>query len=248
VERASVVPRTDEQLLLDEALAIGLDHSDRLVSDRLAGLARLADAGAIEDAAALQREARRLGLEQHDVVVRRHLVQMMELALAHAGPDHQPSAAELAAYLERHRERFLQPPRLRLSHVFFARDRAGTAALPAAQAALARLTAHPSAPPPVGDAFLSGGVASGSEPELVGAFGPAFVRRLGDLPVGRWAGPIESAYGWHVVRVDERSPATLPSVAAVRRQLLQAMRAEENAARLERRLAELRARDRAGRS
>jgi hypothetical protein len=248
VEHASGPPRTDEQILLDEALAIGLDRSDRLVRDRLAGLARLADAGAVEDAAALEREARRLGLAAHDVVVRRHLVQVMELALSRGGPHHQPTDEELAAYLERHRERFLQPPRLRFSHVFFARDRAGIAALPAAQAALARLTAHPSDTTGIGDGFLGGTGASGSGPELVRAFGPAFVGHLGELPVGRWAGPIESAYGWHVVRLDERSPATLPSLAAVRGQLLQAMRADASAARLEQRLAELRRREREGRS
>ena len=35
-------------------------------------------------------EARRLGLEERDVVIRRHLVQMMRLALAHLEPADMP--------------------------------------------------------------------------------------------------------------------------------------------------------------
>jgi hypothetical protein len=251
VARAADTPRTDEELLLDEALALGLDHDDRFVSERLAGLARLADAGAVEDAAGLERTARRLGLERHDLVVRRHLVQMMELALAHGGPREVPEDAVLAAYLERHRERFVEPARLRFSHVFFARDRAGTPAAAAARAALRRLASQPmgmAAPTGMGDGFLDGPEIARSAPELARAFGPAFVDAVERLPVGRWAGPVETAYGWHVVRVDEHVPATMPTLAAVRGRVVQAVLAERAADRLERRLAARRARDRDGRS
>jgi len=250
VERLGAAARTDEEILLDEALALGLARDDRFVRERLAGLVRLADAGAVEDAARLERDARRLGLERHDLVVRRHLVQVMELALAHGGPREFPDDETLAAYLERHGERFAQPARLRFSHVFFARDRAGAPAAMAARAALTRLAGHPSAPPVpgLGDGFLDGSEIAGSVPELARRFGPAFSDAVARLPVGRWAGPVETPYGWHVVWVHERVPATRPALTAVRSRLVHAVLAEQAANRLERRLAERRARDREGRS
>ena len=55
-ERPPGVARSDEEILLDEALSLRLDRDDRFVRERLAGLVRLADAGALEDAAGLERE------------------------------------------------------------------------------------------------------------------------------------------------------------------------------------------------
>jgi hypothetical protein len=168
--RAPAPPLGDEELLLQEALALGLDRTDRFVRERLAGLVRVVDAGAVEDAPRLEREARRLGLERHDLVVRRHLVQAMELALAHGGPGEWPSDEVLAVYLERHAAQFTQPARLRFTHVFFARDRAGEPAATAAAAALTRLAAEPVRPAPgsLGDGFLSGPDRGDAEAEQAG--------------------------------------------------------------------------------
>jgi len=237
-------PLGDEELLLQEALALGLDRTDRFVRERLAGLVRVVDAGAVEDAPRLEREARRLGLERHDLVVRRHLVQAMELALAHGRPGEWPGDDVLAAYLERHAARFTQPARVRFTHVFFARDRAGEPAATAAAAALTRLAAEPARPAPgsLGDGFLSGPEFTGSEADVARVFGPAFAAGVASLPVGRWAGPVPSSYGWHLVEVRERVPPVVPPLAAVRSRVLHAVLAEQAAARLERRLAERRAR------
>jgi hypothetical protein len=235
-------PPSDEELLLQDALALELDRTDRFVRTRLAGLLRIVDAGAVEDAAGLEREARRLGLERHDLVVRRHLVQAMELALAHGGSREWPSDEVLAAFAERHRDRFVQPARVRFAHVFFARDRAGEPAATAAAAALARLAAAASALGSLGDGFLAGSRIAGTEPEVARAFGPAFTAAMARLPIGRWAGPVSSSYGWHLVRVEERVPAAVPPLAAIRSRVVHAVLAEQAAARLARRLAERRAR------
>jgi hypothetical protein len=244
-ERAPGPVRSDQDLLLEEALALGLDRTDRFVRERLAGLVRIVDAGAVEDAPGLEREARRLGLERHDLVVRRHLVQAMELALAHGSPREWPDDATLAAYVERHRERFVQPARVRFSHVFFARDRAGEPAAAAAAATLTRLVAGaPEQPAAVtlGDGFLAGSEIAASESEVARTFGPAFAAALVRFPPGAWAGPVASSYGWHLVQVHERVPAAVPPLAAIRSRVVHAVLAEQAAARLERRLAERRAR------
>ena len=55
-----------------------------------------------QDRESLEREARRLGLERSDLVIRRHLVEMMGLAAGRVGEGDLPSEAELEEYLERH--------------------------------------------------------------------------------------------------------------------------------------------------
>jgi parvulin-like peptidyl-prolyl isomerase len=47
-------------------------------------------------------------------------------------------------------------------------------------------------------------------------FGASFAAALEQAPVGRWAGPIDSSFGAHYVRVSDRTPAAAPPLAAVR--------------------------------
>ena len=51
-------------------------------------------------------------------------------------------------------------------------------------------------------------------------FGSEFAAGVGELPVGEWSGPIRSAFGLHLVIVDERMEPRDPEVDAVRRQLV----------------------------
>jgi hypothetical protein len=76
----------DEVVLHRAALALGLDGADEATRARLARVARFLSDGAVEDRDALAAEARRLGLAETDVVARRHLVQMMRLALQKPEP------------------------------------------------------------------------------------------------------------------------------------------------------------------
>jgi hypothetical protein len=47
-------------------------------------------------------------------------------------------------------------------------------------------------------------------------FGADFAAALEKLPVGQWAGPIDSSFGAHYVHVSDRTPAIAPQLAAVR--------------------------------
>jgi parvulin-like peptidyl-prolyl isomerase len=38
-------------------------------------------------------------------------------------------------------------------------------------------------------------------------------------PIGEWAGPIDSSFGRHYVRVSDRTPAAAPALIAVREQV-----------------------------
>jgi hypothetical protein len=58
-----------------------------------------------------------------------------------------------------------------------------------------------------------------SRGDIVDRFGEAFADRLLEVEEGRWVGPIESAYGVHLVFVRERVAGRVPSLDEVRPQV-----------------------------
>ena len=108
----------DEEVFYREALARGFDRRDGAVRERLVRLGGFVGEESARDRASLEREARRLGLERSDLVIRRHLVEMMELAVGRLGEADLPSEPELREYLARHAGDFAQPARVRLTHVY----------------------------------------------------------------------------------------------------------------------------------
>ena len=131
----------------------------------------------------LVREARALGLDLDDVIVRRQLLRRME-GRASAEP----------RVVSRETE-----PTLRFEHVFFSRTRRGARALSDAQEALARDDVGP------GDPFLHGAafdpIAPSRLDRLMGAgFAASVTPLLEPSAPPRWRGPVESAYGGHLIR------------------------------------------------
>jgi hypothetical protein len=69
--------------------------------------------------------------------------------------------------------------------------------------------------------------------EVVGLFGETFAKGVLGLPPGRWAGPVESGYGTHLVLVTHRTPGRLPALAEVREQVARDVLGVRRAQRLE---------------
>ena len=158
----------------------------------------------------------------------------------------EPDESELEAYLAEHSDRFVQPARLSLHHVYFSRDKRGDAAEADARAALARIAAKPQDPRAAdaeGDPFMfPRDLGLRSERELAKTFGAGFAARVFDLPVGRFSGPVASAYGEHLVRVHEKLPQTLPELDAVRKEVFESLQEERGRKALQERLRSLRER------
>lgn len=164
----------------------------------------------------LYREALALGLDRSDEIVRRRLVQMMELLLATSVPDDTPSEADLNAFLTAHRERFERPARVALTHVFVGRAAHPEDGEAVARELLGRIRAGAD-PQGLGDPFPRGSAfPPRSATEIDGLFGPLFGERVIDLPVGQWSGPIASSYGLHLVRIDQRVDAAVPRLDEIR--------------------------------
>jgi peptidyl-prolyl cis-trans isomerase C len=162
----------------------------------------------------LYREALALGLDRGDVIVRRRLVQKMEL-LARASV-HEPSDAELAAHLAAHPERFRAAEAVSFRHVFVSRDRHGDAAAAKAGELLAALRGGAD-PATLGDPFILGAsFARRTRADLEASFGASFAEAALAAPLSAWSGPIASSYGLHLVQVSARDGGGAPDLAAVR--------------------------------
>jgi hypothetical protein len=57
-------------------------------------------------------------------------------------------------------------------------------------------------------------------------FGPSFAAALEKVPVGKWVGPVDSSFGPHYVRVSDRRPAVVPTLAEVRDQVVREWESE----------------------
>ena len=189
----------------------------------------------------LYREALALGLEADDTIVRRRMAQKMEFLLGDLAPPAEPNEADLAAFLRDNVERFRQPVRYSFTHVYLSTDQRGNQALQDARFLLddLRIQGDDADPVAVSDPFmLDLHVENRTEHDVRRAFGRDFVEVLRSAPVGRWFGPVESAYGVHLLRVHERIGSPDPELAEVRDrvrdELLQQQRREANEAMIER--------------
>jgi hypothetical protein len=177
----------------------------------------------------LVREAVALGLDRGDVVVRRRLIQKMQLLLESTETPPAPTDAELQAYLDAHASRYASPPRVSFTHVFVSTQRAGDRAGGEIEALRTQLEGGAD-PATLGDPFLRGrDFRLHAQGELASIFGAAFAADVMALPEGVWSAPLRSSFGLHLVRISERRAGTPPELAAVREQVEREWRAERRA-------------------
>ncbi len=166
------------------------------------------------------REALAMGLDRDDTIVRRRLRQKLEFLADDIGDAIDPTDAELASYLEAHPDDFRIAAHVSFDQVYLSRDRRGPAAERDAANLLARLQASAVTPgelASLGDGFLLPlSYERVSEDEILSRFGNEFTAGLVELPVGGWAGPVESGFGLHLVRINERLASVSPALNDIR--------------------------------
>ncbi len=196
-------PESDRPIVVNQALinTMQRDLQRRGDSDE-ASLERAIDSH-IEEAI-LVREARRLGLDQGDPIVRRRLAQVMRFFLAETHQPREPSQAELEAHLQTHAERYRQPARVSFEHHFFQGAQAEERCQKAALALAAK-------EPIKGDAFAHGQrMTAQSQIRLEQRFGPGFAARVMTLEAQPTWVKLKSAFGLHLVRLSAKQPAGIP--------------------------------------
>ena len=131
-----------------------------------------------------------------------------------------PSDEELKTYFQNNEPRFASNTKLSFEHLYFSRERRGETTVEEAKQVLADLAGSQVATIATvakSDAFIGpSNMNLASATEISRHFGDEFVQGLLALDVGEWMGPIESSYGIHIVRVNERVPGQVPDFESVR--------------------------------
>jgi len=171
----------------------------------------------------LAREARALGLDQNDTIVRRRLAQKLEFLVQDTSRLAEPTEEDLRRFYEANPERFQTDARISFTHVFFSREKRANAATEA-KAALSDLSRGAN-PADFGDRLLvDSEVVDADMHSVAGQFGREFAEAVFTLKPGAWNGPIESGYGLHLVRVSEVKPANRREFSQVKTQVLERWR------------------------
>jgi peptidyl-prolyl cis-trans isomerase C len=159
----------------------------------------------------LLREAVARGLHLQDSRVRDRLVKKMYFLIDEEPPE--PTDADLHTLYEQRKEHYLLPPSVSFEHLFFNEGRQAAAAI------LPSLRSGVKPPDNAGDIFWLGRkMAYYTADQLISVLGVQFVNEIRELPLGKWSGPIRSARGWHLVRLEARHPAEpLPAAELDRR-------------------------------
>jgi len=168
----------------------------------------------------LYREWVKLGLDRDDIVVKRRVRQKIELIAEEDASTRAPTDAELSAYLAANPARFVQPAILTFEQVFLGPSTSGPAVVPA-MAVTREALRNGTDPEALGKPTLLPRQMTQAPADLVARdFGDSFAAALEKEPLGEWAGPIDSSFGTHYVRVSDRTPAVAPQLAAVRDQVV----------------------------
>ncbi len=188
----------------------------------------------------LAREARAMGLDENDLIVRRRLAQKLEFVVQDTARLAEPTDEDLRRFYEANPDRFLTQATLSFTQVYFSRERREDAAADA-KAALAELGQSPPAarPSDLGDHLLDPEMLDADAQTVSGQFGREFARAVFALPPGAWHGPIESGYGLHLVRVTGAKPAQRRELGEVKAQVLDLWRDQERREENERYFASL---------
>ncbi len=173
------------------------------------------------------REAKKLGLDRDDLVVRRRLAQKMDFLSRDLASLAQPTDEEIADFYQKNLEDYRVPPEVTYSHVFFNIDKHGL--LEARDLAVEvrdRLNARPvpiEQAYEMGDVFVLRHDYRGHTPvEVAGLFGnQELADSLFKFEPGRWHGPLTSGYGLHILYVHERVDSWVPELEDIREQVEQ---------------------------
>ena len=178
----------------------------------------------------LYREALAQGLDRNDPMVKLSLVRKITMLGSSQARSAEPSDADLIAYYGLRTERYRISARFNLLQIYFNPEKHGEHLRTDAAELLAGLRdkePHPEALVELGDVIMLPRVVNDmSEEQLARTFGPEFGDGVGSLAVGSWDGPVESAYGLHLVKVTRREDSRIPEWNEIRDRIAADMKYE----------------------
>jgi len=202
-------PASDDEILvtaghIEHLTTLFLKTRQRLPTE--SELTGLIDDFVIEEI--LYREAKSIGLDQNDTIIRRRLRQKMEFLFDDFSTT-EPTRDDLATFLAENPERFKTEARITFEHIYLQ-----DASRAEAEILLKELLSKDSAP--ADELFFSGLLPprfeSARQSEIAAQLGAAFAERLLALKTGQWTGPVESPFGVHLIYIEDVVPGRLPEL------------------------------------
>jgi len=157
------------------------------------------------------REARKMGLDKDDEIIRRRLSQKFDFLQSDITEAAQPSDKDLKQFYLQHPELFQTETTVSFSHIYFSTD--NSTENKAKQKALKVLqqlkNSHLHRAPEKGDRFpLQYDYTEQSALDIQQNFGDkSILDTLFKASVNKWVGPVQSGYGWHLIFISRRNKA-----------------------------------------
>jgi hypothetical protein len=172
------------------------------------------------------REAKALGLDQNDTIVRRRLAQKLAFLVDDTSRIVDPTNEELRRLYHTNAERFRVEARVSFTQVFFNPEQRLHPEADAEAALVSMSTAGgDDRATTMGDPILLESEFHDVDAQTVSnVFGADFARAVFLLKPGSWAGPVRSGFGVHLVRVTNLRPAALRPFEEVQPKVLEEWR------------------------
>lgn len=166
---------------------------------------------------ALMREAQRIGLGEDDTIIRRRLAQKMRFIIEDVDTPALPGDADLESWFKANLDNFISPETRSFSHIYLSPEVHGDDLDAKAQEILSELGNAAQDWKALGDPFMmKRAFKSLNAVEAARLFGPNFSKELFKLDGTHWQGPIESAFGLHIIQLDNVTPKVIPKFQNVR--------------------------------
>ncbi|WP_444927073.1 peptidyl-prolyl cis-trans isomerase [Microbulbifer sp. TRSA002] len=164
----------------------------------------------------LYREALNLGLQKHDQIIRRRLIQKLDYVNGGFSSNTDISEEDLESYFQLHHEKYRIEASITFTHVFFDLRRHSKEKLEKTVKQSLNHLIKQSVPFEEsalhGDRFIFHRNYVDRTLHLVAShFGDELAESIFQLPLNTWSGPFESPYGLHLILVSENKTSRLPS-------------------------------------
>jgi hypothetical protein len=171
----------------------------------------------------LYRQALKMNLDHNDELIRRRMEQKLTFITNDLATMREPPEDSLKAYMFRHSDKYKLPEKLDFLHIYFNPDKRTDARGDATRvlAGLPVADPHPDSRLKEGDMYpFLQKVVDMDRKSIIGQMGEEFAEAVLELPVGKWAGPLVSGLGTHLVFVDRHTPSAQQEWSAVRADVL----------------------------
>jgi peptidyl-prolyl cis-trans isomerase C len=161
------------------------------------------------------REAKRMGIDEDDIIIRRRLRMKMEALATAEAESTDPDDATLQAWLDKHPQKYARDVRYSFDQIYL-RSSGVVAAQDKAASLLSRLR-EGAEWQGLGDRIsLPRSLQNASTTDIIREFGDDFAVALKGQEQGKWMGPIQSGFGLHLVRIRDVALSAKPALSDVR--------------------------------